>query len=66
MLLIITILFLLSVHELLMAVRYYCWSVIGLSNNLNSIHYRDSLRLFMNKIIDCLIIRNTRKFTIIL
>ena len=26
---------------------------LGLSNYLNSIHYHDSLRLFMNKIVDC-------------
>ena len=28
--------------------------VVGLSDYLNSIHYRDSLRLFVNKIVDCL------------
>ena len=31
--------------------------VLGLSDYLNSIHYRDSLRLFMNKIVDCLTIQ---------
>ena len=30
--------------------------IVGLSDYLNSIHYRDSLRLFMNKIVDCLTI----------
>ena len=27
--------------------------MVGLSDYLNSIHYCDSLRLFMNKIVDC-------------
>ena len=29
---------------------------VGLSDYRDSIHYRDSLRLFMNKIVDCLTI----------
>ena len=31
----------------------YHMLAVELSDYLNSIHYRDSLRLFMNKIVDC-------------
>jgi len=36
---------------------YYLLSILGLSDYRDSIHYRDSLRLFMNKIVDCLTIQ---------
>ena len=37
-------------------IEYVEWFVLRLSDNLNSIHYRDNLRVYMNKILDCLII----------
>ena len=33
--------------------HFHIYYVLELSDYLNSIHYRDSLRLFMNKIVDC-------------
>ena len=36
--------------------QYFYYLNRTLSDYLNSIHYHDSLRLFMNKIVDCLII----------